>query len=201
MIRFKDVSLAFGQQKILDDLNLAIKAGEKVIISGKSGKGKSTILKLLLGFQTYDSGHIEFDGDEIRKSDLFLWRQKFAYVNQDVTLRLGVVKDIIEDISHYSGNDFNGQVDMDLISLLDFDLELLNKHVDELSGGERQRLGLILAIHLNRPVFLLDEVTSALDENLKKRVVDYFIATNKTVIAVSHDSVWTDNKVFRKVVL
>jgi len=87
------------------------------------------------------------------------------------------------------------------MKFFEFDEKLLDKTIYDLSGGERQRLGLIMAIMLNRPVYLLDEITSALDTELKERVAEYFAKTDNTVIAVSHDDVWMKTGNFRKVVL
>lgn len=201
MIRYNNISLSFDGNIVLEDFNLAVNHGDKVLITGKSGKGKSTLLRLLLGFQKASSGHLLVNGQDIEHSDFYKLRQQFAYVNQDVTLRPGRVSDILHDITKFSGNEFEGRIDDQLIKLLEFDVGLFSKDTRELSGGERQRLGIMIAIMLNRPVFLLDEVTSALDENLKRQVVNYFESLDKTVLSVSHDSVWSDSEVFRKVVL
>lgn len=199
MISYNNISLSFDHQVIFDDFSLEVNRGDKILISGKSGKGKSTLLKLLLGFQTYDSGCISLNGKPIHESNIHKWRQNFSYVNQDVTIRPGRVEDILSDIESFSGNDFSAHIGQELIDLFDFDKKLLHKKIEDLSGGERQRLGLMIAIKLDRPVILLDEVTSALDEGLKHRVVNYFAESDKTVIAVSHDSVWAEHEAFRKV--
>ena len=77
----------------------------------------------------------------------------------------------------------------DLIHVFELDEEILSKNYEELSGGEKQRIVIIISILLNREIFLLDEITSALDENLKKKVIDYFLDWNDlTVIIISHDT-------------
>ena len=198
-IEFADVSLNFGDNEILKNFSLLINEGEKVLISGKSGKGKSTLLRLLLGFENFDSGDIYIKENSITSSDFYETRKLFAYVNQDVTLRPGKVRDVLLEISKFSGNNYDGELNKELSNRFEFDLKLLDKDTEELSGGERQRLGIMLAIMLERPIFLLDEVTSSLDENLKKKVVEYFNTSDKTVIAISHDNVWVNSGEFRKV--
>jgi len=71
---------------------------------------------------------------------------------------------------------------------------VLRKDTSELSGGEKQRLAIIVSILLERKVFLLDEVTSSLDKQLKKKVINYFIERDDwTIVAISHDPGWLDN--------
>lgn len=192
IIELKHIDLAFEDKTVFKDFQLSIMPGEKLRIGGKSGNGKSTLLKILLGFQSVDDGDLLIEGKVIHGKDFKEIRQLFAYVNQDVTLRPGVVTDVLKDIATYSGNDFSGELDLELAKRFDFDLNLLQKNTDELSGGERQRLGIIIAIMLNRPIFLLDEITSALDSELKKKVVDYFKNCPETVIAISHDEEWSN---------
>ncbi len=200
-IEFKNISLKFGDKKILRDFNLDINKKDKILISGKSGKGKSTLLKILLGFENIDDGQILIDGRDFEELNIFETRQMFSYVNQDITFRMGRIRDILKEISKFSGNSFDGLIDNELMEYFEFDEKLLEKTIDDLSGGERQRLGVIMAIMLDRPVYLLDEITSALDAELKEKVAEYFANVDKTVIAVSHDDVWTNTGKFRRVVL
>lgn len=201
LIEFNNISLSFDNRDLFKDFSLTIEESEKVLISGKSGNGKSTLLRILLGFACVDSGDIYINNQLVSPSDFSETRKLFAYVNQDVTLRPGKVSDVLKEISKFSGNSYNGGFNEQLADLFEFDLSLLEKDTEELSGGERQRLGIILAIMLNRPVFLLDEVTSALDKDLKKKVADYFAQSEKTVIVISHDSEWLKSNKFRKVEL
>ncbi len=200
LINFSNLNLQYGKKEILKDFNLIIDEGEKVLIQGKSGAGKSTLFRILLNFAKQDSGDLFIKNKKINSSDTKEIRKMFAYVNQDVTLRQGNVRKVLQEISSFSGNDYSGEIDKELAKEFDFSTELLDKNTEELSGGERQRLGIIIAILLNRPVFLLDEVTSALDIELKEKVVQYFSNTEKTVICISHDKEWSELTNFRKVV-
>ena len=198
LIKLRNISLKFDNKPILNNFNLEIKEGEKILIVGKSGSGKSTILKLLLGFTKIPTGEYLYNEKKVKNYSKI--RNNYAFVNQDVTLRDGKVKNILKEIAEFSYNNFNGKLNTDIAKLFEFDMDLLNKNIDELSGGERQRLGILIAIQMNRPVFLLDEVTSALDIKLKEKVVKYFKDSDKTVIVVSHDHQWLESG-FRKVVI
>ena len=125
------------------------------MISGKSGRGKSTLLKILLGFENIDDGQILIDGRDFEELNIFETRQMFSYVNQDITFRMGRIRDILKEISKFSGNSFDGLIDNELMEYFEFDEKLLEKTIDDLSGGERQRLGVIMAIMLDRPVIFL----------------------------------------------
>ena len=89
----------------------------------------------------------------------------------------------------------------ELLQYFELDKEIIKKDIEDLSGGERQRLAIIIAVLLQRDVFLLDEVTSALDKQLKKKVADFFIAREDwTCLVISHDPVWLENpavKIFK----
>jgi len=82
---------------------------------------------------------------------------------------------------------------MDLLNFLDLSSKILNQTVTELSGGERQRIGLLICFLLDRPVWLLDEPTSALDDIMKKKIADYVMDQEKTIVLISHDDVWKEN--------
>lgn len=199
IIEYKNINLSFDQKIILKDFSLLINQGEKILVSGKSGKGKSTLLRMLLGFQLPDSGQIYVDGKELHSDKIYEFRQNFAYVNQDITIRNGKTSDVLKEIATFKGNNFDGYIANDLLEYFEMEKALLYKKTSELSGGERQRLGIVLSIMLDRPIFLLDEVTSALDAELKEKTVSYFEETNKTVISISHDIEWMKHDVFRKV--
>jgi len=201
LIQLSDININFNNKEVLKDFSLSINEGEKILITGKSGKGKSTLLRILLGFVKSDGGDFYYKGELITSSGYSDIRKEIAYVNQDVTLRPGKVKDVLEEIATFSGNSYDGGFDNELASLFEFDIDLLAKDTVELSGGERQRLGIILSIMLGRDVFLLDEITSALDKNLKTKVVEYYANCKGTVVAISHDSCWLDSDKFREVIL
>ncbi|MCG8514686.1 MAG: ATP-binding cassette domain-containing protein [Halanaerobiales bacterium] len=200
MIQFKEISLAFGDQVVFADFNLNIAEGEKVLLRAASGRGKSTLFKLLLGFQRSDQGEILFKGRRLDRNNLFYFRRNIAYVSQDVDLRNLKVWDLINEIFDYKYNRTISITKEKVMELIDFFLlpaDLITKEVGQLSGGERQRLGLIICIMLNRPVWLLDEITTGLDQESKKVLVNYVLKQHKTVLIISHDQIWSKNNLVR----
>ena len=197
MIAFKHIHLSFNGKKVLEDFSLAVERGEKVVILGKSGSGKSSLFSLLLGFLEPDEGEIFFAGRRLDEKTVWDVRRKIAYIDQDVSLGSGKILELIDFIVRLKANSHLKQVRKQMDELryyFELSDEVINKNVEELSGGERQRLAVIIAVLLRRNVFLLDEATSALDGHLKQKVADFFIARNDwTCLVISHDPVWFEN--------
>lgn len=194
MIEYKNIFVTFNGKKILKDFNLKINTNDKVVISGKSGAGKTTIFNLLLGFLSPDKGEIIFDEEKIDAKTIWNIRRKIAYVSQDIRIGRGPVIDIINNYLKLKSNThikFDKSKLNNLLKKFSLTEEILNKDELELSGGERQRIAIIISILLERKVFLLDEITSALDHKLKQTVINFF-SNNKgyTVISISHDKEW-----------
>jgi len=114
-------------------------------------------------------------------------------VVQDTDLGEGKVKNLLNDIFFYKANRDKLDSEKRRVFMQELGLEndILDTNFQELSGGEKQRIGILIALLLNRDIYLLDEVTSALDVNLKKTVADYFLAReNWTLLVISHDREW-----------
>lgn len=193
MIRFKNVSLQLGNKQLLKNFNLRISKGDKVLLAAESGTGKTSLLRLILGFNAPDEGRILFNKKVITAETIHKVRRQIAYLSQDVDFPNGKVSEVFEDIFDFEANRHINFSEERLIEKLDeFNLphEILNKNTSIISGGERQRLGWALIQLLDRSVLLLDEPTSAMDEKQKQRFIDFVANTNKTVICVSHDPVW-----------
>lgn len=201
MISLKDITVKINNAYILKDFNLTIERGEKVLISGKSGIGKSTLLKLLLGFAFPDKGSIRFKDATLDKDNIWEFRKNMAYVSQDLDIGEGEVGELIDSIFMFKSNSeaaFNKESLIELMRIFELDEEILTKNYEELSGGEKQRIVIIISVLLKREIFLLDEISSALDENLKKKVINYFLEQKDlTVIIISHDTSFIQKKQLR----
>jgi len=197
MIKFDKISLSFDGKEIFSGLDLEIGAGEKVVLSGRSGIGKSSLFGLVLGFVVPDSGSVFFEGVRVDEKSVWDLRRKVSYIDQDVSAGYGKVSDWLSFVSDFKANqdlDFGSERIFGLMDLFGMKHDLLEKSVSELSGGERQRMAIIVSQLLNRKVYLLDEVTSALDKVLKPKVAAFFMENpDWTVISVSHDPVWTES--------
>ena len=195
MIELVDVTKKYGSKKLFENFNLSVKKGDKILLDAPSGKGKTTLVKLLLGFERPDKGEIYINNLKISRANLKNIRSQISYVSQDVDFMENKVTDLLDTIFKYKVNDKCCPENKEIIALFTkfgLDRNLLSKNVKELSGGERQRLGLIVCILLNRPIWLLDEVTASLDRDLKKTVVDEVLCSESTVIVISHDKYWHD---------
>ncbi len=198
MISFKDIHLTFKKKLVFKAKNFDIAKGEKILISGTSGSGKTTLFKMLLGFEKPDRGKILFNNLPMNKENIQKIRQDIFYLSQDIDLRNEKVINILTEVFEYNRNQAIDTEKLDsLLQLLSLDNEILDQKVNDLSGGERQRIGLVLCFLLDRPVWLLDEPTSALEETMKEKIVQYILQQDKTILIVSHDDVWTRDKVVR----
>ena len=200
MIRFEDVHLTFSGKKIFSGLNLAAQENEKLLITGPSGCGKTTLFRTLLGFERINAGRIYCGDLEVSARHIRAVRDRIFYLSQDIDFRNAPVEELLEEIFSYEPN--HGLLSgpehrRSLMEMLDLDEEIRQQNLAELSGGERQRLGLLVGFLLNRPVWLLDEPTSSLDERLRKRVMHYVLEVGKTVVVISHDDIWRQNEALR----
>ncbi len=192
---FDQVSFAYPDRPpILNQLSLHIPAGKTIAIVGSTGSGKSTLVKLLLRFYDIDSGSITLDGTELRDIQLQDLRRAIGLVSQDVFLFHGSVADNIR----YGSPD---TTDADVIAAAaiaeahEFIQQLpqgyatiVGERGQKLSGGQRQRLAIARAVLKNPPILILDEATSAVDNETEaaiQRSLDR-ITQNRTTIAIAH---------------
>jgi putative ABC transport system ATP-binding protein len=198
MIELESVSLSHNHKEIFSDLNLLVKTDEKVLIQGKSGIGKTSLFKILLGFEPISKGLVTFNGLKIDKANIKEIRQQIFYLSQDIDLKPEKVSLLLEEIFFYNREqNLPGKKLNDLLAYLDLTHNILEQNVKNLSGGERQRIGLLIGFLLNRPVWLLDEPTSSLDDNMKTKIAQYILGQDKTIVIISHDDVWKKDESIR----
>jgi ATP-binding cassette subfamily C protein LapB len=182
------------QNAALTNVSLVVKPGEKIGIIGRSGSGKSSLAKLLVGLYQPDSGALLVDGVDIRQIDVSELRHNIGYVPQDIQLLSGTLRDNLVSGARYVDDEMVLQA-AELAGVHEFarlhpkGYELqVGERGQNLSGGQRQNVALARALLLNPPILLLDEPTSAMDntgeERLKQRL--QAVIENKTVILVTH---------------
>ena len=185
------LSVSFSDTPVFKALSLSVIRGEKVTITGPSGSGKSTLLRCVMGFTPITSGRIEILGEELSAANIWQLRGKMAYVAQEPAPGEGVVRDTLCHPFTYRINhalSYNETEVLTLFELFHLAPALLDKKNGTLSGGEKQRIALIAALLLHRPLLLLDEAASALDNTTKQGVREYLRnRKDLTILSVSHD--------------
>ena len=198
IIKYENIGKFFGSKKVISDFSIRILRGRKILLRGKSGTGKSTLFKMLLGFEKPSEGSLYYRGKPVNSKVAWEIRKEVSYVSQDTDLGQGPVKDLLDEIFTYLPNREKRSSEKLNTLMKEFELEkdTLNKNFENLSGGEKQRIGILIALMLGRDIFLLDEATSALDSELKKRVVDHFLKHEDwTLFVISHDKDWERDEV------
>ena len=178
LLELKNVSKSFSENYTLQNFSYIISEGDKIIISGRSGIGKTTLFKLLLGFEQPDAGSILFRSTKYDVENIWQIRKEIAYVPQNLNIGNGNVMQLFDSSIAISTKQKNRKTDQKKLNelLVYFELErnVLEKNLETLSGGEKQRIAIINAILLERKIYFLDEISSALDKKLKTKTIDYF---------------------------
>jgi ATP-binding cassette subfamily B protein len=190
-----DVTFAYkGRQPVLEHLSLTIPAGQTIGIVGSTGSGKSTLVKLLLRFYEIQSGSIRLDGIDIRELRLLDLRRCIGWVSQDVFLFHGTVA---ENIAYGSFASTPTEIihAAKLAEAHEFIVQLpqgydtiVGERGQKLSGGQRQRLAIARALLKDPPILILDEATSAVDNETEAAIARSLeqITQNRTTIAIAH---------------
>jgi len=205
-VRFQQVTKSFGDLVVLDDLDLDVAAGEKLVIVGPSGSGKTTILRVLMTLERPDSGLVQVNGDylyhEERNGRLHAASQRHI---RQVRRRIGMVfqhfnlfphMTALENVSFAPrkvlGLSRSEGVEKakDLLSSVGLG-DKFDEHPSRLSGGQKQRVAIARALAMEPEVMLFDEVTSALDPELVGEVLgvlrDLAENTSMTMLLVTHE--------------
>ncbi|QLE58591.1 ABC transporter ATP-binding protein [Nostoc sp. TCL26-01] len=194
-VDLKNVTFAYrNSTAIIKNLSLHIAAGTTIAIVGSTGSGKSTLVKLLLRFYDVSSGVITIDGIDVQKLNLSDLRRSIGLVSQDVFLFHGTVAENIA----YGTFDANDAAIINAAKIAeahDFIMRLpqgyetiVGERGQKLSGGQRQRIAIARAVLKNPPILILDEATSAVDNETEAAIQRSLekITVNRTTIAIAH---------------
>lgn len=188
-----NVKKSFGQTSVLNNVSFGVTDGSLLTILGASGGGKTTLLRLIAGFETLDAGSIVMNGREVSSSNMSVPPEKrnVGFVPQESALfpHLSAKKNIGYGLSHLNSKAKNDRI-AELLDLIGMS-ELGDSMPDKLSGGQRQRVAIARALAPNPDILLLDEPFAALDAQLRSRLRDDVRAilskAKATAILVTHD--------------
>jgi phospholipid/cholesterol/gamma-HCH transport system ATP-binding protein len=196
-IQVKALHKSFGDQKVLNGINLEVKQGETLAILGRSGTGKSVLLKLLIGLQQPDSGSIRIQGQEVTglpMDELNEIRKKIGFLFQSAALydSLTVEQNVAFPLKRHtkmSKSDRKNRV-RELLTSVGMK-EDFQKMPDEISGGMQKRVGLARALALSPEIILFDEPTAGLDPITSAEIADLILELQKehqvASVVVTHD--------------
>jgi ATP-binding cassette subfamily B multidrug efflux pump len=199
-IHFENIAFHYGKESgIIDNLDLDIKAGERVGLIGRSGAGKSTLVSLLLRFYDLQGGRITIDGQDIAGVTQSSLRANIGLVTQDTSLlhrslRANIVfgrpsaseEEMVSAAEMAEADEFIADLS-DLRGRTGYDATVGERGV-KLSGGQRQRVAIARVLLKNAPILVLDEATSALDSEVEAAIQGQLenLMAGKTVIAIAH---------------
>ncbi len=190
MLKIEKLNFKYGNKEVLKDFSMEVQEGSRVALRGSSGCGKSTLLRLVAGLEKPNNGKISFEGKDITK--LSPHKRDFGYVFQDFALfpHLSVKENILFGISGLKSEEKKNLLKK-YTEMLGIEA-LLENYPHEISGGQKQRVAIARTLITSPKIILLDEVFSALDEELKERVrldiLDVLKELKITTILVTHDN-------------
>jgi len=197
-IELHDLSVQFGPQPVLRNLNLTVPRGQTLGVIGESGCGKTVLLKTIIGLVHPTEGYVVFDGnriDELDDKELTRERTRFGYVFQNAALfdSMTIAENVAFPLRHNRGLKFDavrGTV-IDALKEVGLPSAVMEKKPAQLSGGMRKRVGLARALIMNPEVLLYDEPTTGLDPIVSDVINELMIGTKQkhhvTGLVVTHD--------------
>jgi phospholipid/cholesterol/gamma-HCH transport system ATP-binding protein len=204
MIEIKGLYKNFRDKKVLQGVDLNIQQGETIVIIGRSGEGKSVLLKHIVGLLSPDKGFVKVEGqnlNDLSTKELYNLRRKFGFLFQgaalfdSMTVGENVGLPIVENNPHAKRSEIYQTVEekLSLVGLPD----IQNLKPSELSGGMKKRVGLARALITNPGYILYDEPTTGLDpimsDSIDELIKDLGKKLNVTSIVVTHDMVSVKN--------
>ncbi|CCE22313.1 ABC transporter ATP-binding protein [Methylotuvimicrobium alcaliphilum] len=192
IIRFDQVSVAVREKTILSNISFALFPGEKTVLCGKSGSGKSSVLRAFIGLHAV-AGGVYFQQMQLTPASVHTIRSATAYIGQEPILGAETVREALllpfQFKIHRNQRPPDARLG-EVLNRLHLTVDILKRKCSRISGGEKQRIALARGLLLGKSLYLLDEITSALDAESKQAVFDVFSDPQLTVLSVAHDTEW-----------
>jgi osmoprotectant transport system ATP-binding protein len=194
MIEVEGLTKRYGTKVVVDDVSFSVRAGELLVLIGRSGSGKTTTLKMLNRLIEPSGGHVHVGGEDIMRTLPHVLRRRIGYVFQKIGLfpHLTVEENIwlTPSLVGWKTEARAGRV-LELLELMELSPELRHRMPHELSGGQQQRVGFARALAAKPQFMLLDEPFGALDPPTRDRLQQSFAGIRRalelTAILVTHD--------------
>lgn len=195
IVRFERVSLSYGENQVLKDFSLEVPRGQCLTIIGSSGCGKTTMLKMINGLLTPDTGRILMDGQDISQTDLTRLRRGIGYAIQNVGLfpHMTVRQNIayVPSLSKQWDKETERRQVAELLKTVGLEEAMAERYPSELSGGQKQRVGIARALAAKPSLMLMDEPFGAVDsitrKGLQKELKRLHKELGLTILFVTHD--------------
>lgn len=195
IVRFEGVSLSYGENQVLKEFSLEVPRGQCLTIIGSSGCGKTTMLKMINGLLTPDTGRILVDGQDISQADLTRLRRGIGYAIQNVGLfpHMTVKQNIayVPSLSKQWDRETECSRVAELLKTVGLEEEMAGRYPSELSGGQKQRVGIARALAAKPSLMLMDEPFGAVDSitrrGLQKELKRLHKELGLTILFVTHD--------------
>lgn len=193
MIEAVDICIRFGEESVVEHFSYHICEGDFVCVVGKSGCGKTSLLKAFIGLAPLAQGHIRVGEWVLGEKTCDMVREQTVYLPQDLSFPSETVEELVRQTLRigrtgsvqYSEQELRGNLQQ-----LGLEPEVLGKRMAEISGGQRQRIMLATVAMLDKRLWLLDEPTAALDATSRDLVAEFLLGQQRrgrTIVAVSHD--------------
>lgn len=187
MIEFKNVYFRYDQNYVFKDFSFKINQNQKVCFTGKSGKGKSTLIKLLNGFETIESGKIWINNIELIAQNLDEIRKDVVWIPQNINLPVNSGKELASLLNATK----NKLIILEFLVKLGLTEDYLEKPFDSISIGQKQRIVIAICLSIDSKFIIMDEPTASLDEESINLLINAIqTIKDKTLVSTSHNLSW-----------